>query len=247
MLVLGHYFDIVTMTSAEKLGFYVTPPHQCSYLPENEAITLFADPEFPKNMQLYSALMNYGFRRSGAHLYIPKCENCSACISIRIPVNDFIPSRIQKRILNKNSDLGVTQKPAEFNERHYELYKRYLSSRHPGGGMDNPSPEAYMEFLTARWSETVFFELTHNQQIIAIAVTDVLDDSLSAVYTFYDPNFANRSLGKFAILFQIIQTQILERKWLYLGYWIDNCRKMQYKSEFKPQELFFDGAWHHRR
>lgn len=232
------------MTSDQKLGFYATPPHQCSYLSDKEAITLFADPNFPKNMRLYSALMNYGFRRSGAHLYIPKCENCSACISLRIPANDFIPSRKHKRILAKNEDICITEKPAAFNQVHYDLYKKYLSERHPGGGMDNPTPDSYMEFLTASWSDTVFFEFSLDSKLIAVAVTDVLDDSLSAVYTFYDPDFASRSLGKFAILFQIIQTQFLQRKWLYLGYWIDNCKKMQYKSEFKPQELFYASAWH---
>lgn len=235
------------MTSDQKLGFYATPPHQCSYLSEKEAITLFADPNFPKNVRLYSALMNYGFRRSGTHLYIPKCENCNACISLRIPVNEFFLTRKHKRILVKNEDVCVKEKPAEFNSRHFELYEKYLSARHPGGGMDNPTPESYMEFLTANWSETIFFEFSLNNNLIAIAVTDVLDDALSAVYTFYDPNFANRSLGKYAILFQIIHTQLLERKWLYLGYWIENCKKMQYKSEFKPQELFYNSAWHIRR
>ncbi len=234
------------MTSDQKLGFYATPPHQCSYLPEREAITLFADPNFPKNMRLYSALMNYGFRRSGAHLYIPKCENCSACISVRIPVNDFTPTRSQKRILKKNNDLHVAEKPAEFNDNYFSLYKKYLSTKHPGGGMDNPTPDSFMDFLTANWSDTVFYEFTLNGQIKAVAVTDMLDDSISAVYTFYDPEMTDRSLGKFAILFQIIQAQILGKRWLYLGYWIKNCKKMEYKSDFKPQELFYDNAWHLR-
>ncbi len=232
------------MTSEQKLGFYATPPHQCSYLPDQQAITLFADPNFPKNMRLYSALMNYGFRRSGVHLYIPKCENCAACISLRIPVNEFMPTRSQKRILKKNSDLYVSEKPVKFSETHFNLYKKYLHAKHPGGGMDNPTPETFMEFLTANWSDTIFFEISLAGQVIAVAVTDILDDSLSAVYTFYDPEIPHRSLGKFAILFQIIQTQILDRKWLYLGYWIENCKKMEYKSEFKPQELFYNNAWH---
>ena len=114
------------MTAKQKIGFYATPPHQCSYLPEQQAITLFADPLFPKNMRIYSALMNYGFRRSGSHLYIPKCENCSACISIRIPVDKFIPTKAQNRILNKNKNLIIKETPAEFNYEHFKLYKKYL-------------------------------------------------------------------------------------------------------------------------
>jgi arginyl-tRNA--protein-N-Asp/Glu arginylyltransferase len=234
------------MTLDQKLGFYSTPPHQCSYLDKQEAITLFADPNFPKNMRLYSALKNYGFRRSGSHLYIPKCENCSACISLRIPVNDFSPNRGQKRIFSKNSDLQIIERPATFTHAHFELYKKYLSARHPGGGMDNPTPESFMDFLTAKWSDTVFFEFLLDGNAVAIAVTDILDDSLSAVYTFYNPDMLQRSLGKFAILFQIVQAQLLEKKWLYLGYWIEDCKKMQYKSEFLPQELFYNGEWHSR-
>ena len=234
------------MTAIQKLGFYATPPHQCSYLPDQQAITLFADPQFPKNMRLYSALMNYGFRRSGPHLYIPKCAQCTACVSVRIPVNEYSPSRTQKRILKKNKDLIITEKPAVFQQEHFELYKKYLSLRHSGGGMDNPTPDSFMEFLTAAWTDTIFYEMRIEGQLVAIAVTDMLDDALSAVYTFYDPEFQSRSPGIFAIQFQIIQANLLEKKWLYLGYWIENCVKMMYKSEFQPQQQFYDNAWHYR-
>jgi arginyl-tRNA--protein-N-Asp/Glu arginylyltransferase len=182
------------MTAKQKIGFYATPPHQCSYLPEQQAITLFADPLFPKNMRIYSALMNYGFRRSGSHLYIPKCENCSACISIRIPVDKFIPTKAQNRILNKNKNLIIKETPAEFNYEHFKLYKKYISMRHAGGGMDNPTPENYMEFLTTKWSDTVFFEIKIDNKLVAIAVTDILHDAFSAVYTFFDPDLKSRSL-----------------------------------------------------
>jgi leucyl-tRNA---protein transferase len=232
------------MTSAQKLGFYATPPHQCNYLADQQAVTLFADPQFPKNVRLYSALMDYGFRRSGQHLYIPKCEQCSACISVRIPVDEFNPSRIQKRIIKKNADLAITERPARFQEEYFELYQKYILLRHPGGGMDNPTPESFMEFLTSSWADTVFYEMRKDEKLVAIAVTDILDDALSAVYTFYDPEYKSRSPGKFAILFQIIQATLLGRKWLYLGYWINNCVKMKYKSEFQPQQHFYNNAWH---
>ncbi|MGY8813319.1 MAG: arginyltransferase [Gammaproteobacteria bacterium] len=234
------------MTAKQKIGFYATPPHQCSYLPEQQAITLFADPLFPKNMRIYSALMNYGFRRSGSHLYIPKCENCSACISIRIPVDKFIPTKAQNRILNKNKNLIIKETPAEFNYEHFKLYKKYISMRHAGGGMDNPTPENYMEFLTTKWSDTVFFEIKIDNKLVAIAVTDILHDAFSAVYTFFDPDLKSRSLGKFAIIFQIIEANLRNLSWLYLGYWIKNSDKMNYKSEFQPQQLFYNNSWHYQ-
>jgi leucyl-tRNA---protein transferase len=234
------------MSSIQNLCFYATPTHQCSYLPDQQAITLFADPKFPKNMRLYSTLINFGFRRSGQHLYTPKCENCNACISVRIPVKKFSPSRIQKRIMKKNNDITITEKSSDFSEEHFNLYKKYIAVRHPGGGMDNPTSDNYMEFLTAPWSDTVFFELKIDNKLVGVAVTDVLDDALSAVYTFYDPDFKSRSLGNFAIMFQIIQANILELKWLYLGYWIKESNKMNYKSEFQPQQLFFNNSWHNQ-
>ncbi|MGK0296512.1 MAG: arginyl-tRNA--protein-N-Asp/Glu arginylyltransferase [Gammaproteobacteria bacterium] len=231
------------MTSTQKLGFYSTPPHQCSYLPEQQAITLFADPQFPKNMRIYSTLMNNGFRRSGSHLYIPNCKNCSACISVRIPVDKFMPTRIQNRILKKNKDLIINETAAEFNIEHFNLYKKYISMRHAGGGMDNPTPENYMEFLTTKWADTVFFEMKVDNKLVAVAVTDILHDALSAVYTFFDPDLKSRSLGKFAIIFQIIEANLRDLSWHYLGYWIKSSDKMKYKSEFQPQQFFYNNCW----
>lgn len=232
------------MTSAQKLGFYATPPHKCSYLSGREAITLFADPHFPKSMRLYSALMEFGFRRSGPHLYIPKCEKCKACISIRIPVDKFIPNRNHRRIIRKNKDLVITQKPAAFRQDHFDLYSRYLARRHAGGGMDNPTPASYIDFLTAGWAETIFYEMKLEDRLVAVAATDVLNNALSAVYTFYEPELAERSLGKYSIFYQIMQARLLGLKWLYLGYWIKDSQKMKYKSEFKPHQQYNNNEWH---
>jgi len=232
------------MTSAQKLVFYATPPHDCNYLPERKAITLFADPKFPKNMQLYSTLADRGFRRSGTHLYIPHCTGCDACISVRIPVDQFKPSRSQKRTWQRNQDVVVKPLAAEFNTEHFALYKKYLAFRHPNGGMDNATEDAYMDFLTAAWSNTLFYEMRVSGKLLAVAVTDVMNDALSAVYTFYDPEESARSPGKFAILSQIRQAQLMGLTWLYLGYWISTCSKMEYKSEFRPQQIFQNNAWH---
>lgn len=233
------------MSVEQKLSFYATPPHDCNYLPGRSAITLFADPRFPKSTRLYTALADCGFRRSGEHLYIPHCENCSSCIPVRIPVNEFRPSRNQKRNWRTNQDLSIHRKEAVFDTEHYQLFEKYLSSRHAGGGMDNPTPESYMHFLTADWTKTVFYEIRNKKDntLVAVAVVDIMDNALSAVYTFYDPDYSRRSPGRFAILLQIEQAKKLDLQWLYLGYWIENCRKMSYKDEYQPLEYYRDNIW----
>lgn len=232
------------MTTQEKLGFYATPPHDCNYLPEREAITLFADPRFRKNSRLYAALAANGFRRSGEHLYIPYCRNCSACVPVRIPVAGFQPNRRQERCRRRNRDLIVTARTPEFQPEHFALYQRYLSARHAGGGMDDPTPGSYLEFLSASWSDTMFFEMRDAAGVlVAVSVVDAMPDALSAVYTFFDPAEAGRSPGTFAILFQVEEARRRNCAWLYLGYWIRECRKMRYKDEFQPLEYFHGGEW----
>ncbi len=232
------------MTSSEKLGFYATPPHRCNYLHDQQATTLFADPSFPKDKRLYSALTSSGFRRSGTHLYIPHCKGCTACISVRVPTDEFIPSRNQRRSWRKNADLEIKALPAVFQQEHFDLYREYLGIRHPEGGMDNPTPESYMEFLTAEWTDTIFYEMRAARKLVGIAVTDIMDDAFSAVYTFYDPTQSHRSPGRFAILYQIEQARIKGLKWLYLGYWIKQCNKMNYKSEYRPHQVYMNNNWY---
>ena len=229
--------------SIHSLGFYTTPTHTCSYFKDRQAITMFADPRFPKSGSLYSQLAKYGFRRSGKHIYQPHCEMCTACIPVRIPVNDFIPNRNQKRTLLKNKELKSNILPAGFHKEHFNLYKRYLEFKHPGGGMDNPSVESYTDFLFADWMETIILEIYLDQELLAIAVIDQLNDSLSAVYTFYNPEFTERSLGTYAILLEIEKARELGLKWLYLGYWINGCKKMSYKNNFNPLEYYINNAW----
>lgn len=232
------------MTStAEKLDFYITPPHHCSYLDNKLARTLFADPDFKKNTSIYSALAKQGFRRSGKHIYMPRCDQCSACIPVRIPVDEFKPRRSQKRNIRKNHDIDINVQPACFKHEHFDLFCKYINQRHSGGGMDNPTPDSYSDFLMADWINTFFIEFFIQGKLVAIAVTDQLDDSLSAVYTFFDPCFAQRGPGIFAILYQIEMARKTGRKWLYLGYWIKNCQKMHYKNSFKPLEYFTKGRW----
>ena len=204
---------------------------------------MFVDPRVRPDQASYTLLSQHGFRRSGSHVYRPRCQQCSACIPIRIPVNDFRASRSQRRTLNRNNDLRVLQKPAQYEEEHFLLYAKYIEQRHHGGGMENPDPTSYMDFLTASWAETFFLEIRSQQELIAVAVIDVLEDGLSAVYTFFDQNAEKRSPGRFAILKEIELTQQSGLQWLYLGYWIEQCRKMSYKTDFSPHQKFIDGVW----
>ncbi len=230
-------------SQSQKLRFFITPPHKCNYIENREATSLFADPIFPKDKSLYSALVVNGFRRSGEHLYRPYCSSCSECVPVRIPVHKFTLNRNQKRTWNKNQDLTVIEKEANFYVEHFELYEKYLSRRHPDGGMDNPTKEAYKSFLWASWSDTRLFEFRLEDKLVAVAVIDRLNHALSAVYTFFDPDLNKRSLGKFVILYLINLAKQQNCIWLYLGYWISGCSKMNYKIEYQPIECFINDEW----
>ncbi|OQW91562.1 MAG: arginyltransferase [Beggiatoa sp. IS2] len=232
------------MNSCTHFNLYATPPHECSYLPERQATTVFMDPRFPKDIFLYETLSEHGFRRSGEHLYRPHCHGCSACIPVRIPVQTFTLRRIQRRIWEKNKDLIVTATTHAFELEHFNLYYRYLESRHKGGGMDNPTPEGYLQFLTSAWSDTVFYEFRLKRQLLAVAVVDYLGSSLSAIYTFFDPAYSSRSLGVYAVLWEIEEARRMQFDWIYLGYWIKECKKMSYKAEYQPLEYYWQGHWY---
>ena len=231
------------MTSLTRLKFYATQPHSCSYLPDQLATTLFLDPVEPIDEPLYGELSSLGFRRSGDHLYRPHCTGCSSCIPVRIPAQAFRPNRQQKRVLKRNADLTVTVQRPQLTDEYYALYARYISLRHADGDMYPPSPEQFLNFLARDWPFSVFYEFRLAERLMAVAVTDVLPNGLSAVYTFYDPDEEARSLGRYGILWQLKETQRLERAALYLGYWIKDCRKMNYKTEYRPIELLINHRW----
>ena len=231
------------MTSPPRLRFYATRGHPCSYLAGQEATTVFVDPGYPKNSALYTLLSRVGFRRSGAHIYRPECARCDACIPVRIPVARFRPRRVHRRIRAANGDLAFRVRPARFVSEHFELYRRYISARHAGGGMDDPSPGQYRNFLTSAWCDTLFFEYSLDTTVVAVSVIDRLTDAFSCVYTFFDPTHERRSLGTYAILHAIEVAQRHSLAWLYLGYYIAESPKMRYKAEYRPQERFVGGQW----
>ncbi|TVS16844.1 MAG: arginyltransferase [Gammaproteobacteria bacterium] len=231
------------MTDLAQLKFFATPKHACSYLEQREATTLFVDPAAPIDNPLYSALSSMGFRRSGRHIYRPHCESCSACIPIRVPVSRFDARRSQRRVWMRNQDLSVRLTAPELTAENYALYARYINQRHADGDMHPPSPEQFRSFLLCDWSDTRFVEFRDRDRLLAVAVMDQIQDGLSAIYTFFDPEVQSRSLGVHAVLWQIAHAEELRLPFLYLGYWIKQCQKMNYKSSYRPLEMFIGERW----
>lgn len=231
------------MTTLSDLKVFTTHPHQCSYLEEQQATTLFIDPATDLDVPTYSQLADAGFRRSGPHIYRPNCGDCNACISVRVPVAEFKPSRNQRKIINRNSDLKAIEIDNIQSDECYQLYHRYICARHRDGDMYPPTPEQYESFLSNELGNTRYFGLFQDSKLVAVAVTDVLENGLSAIYTFFDPDHSKRSLGSYAILWQIKKGIELELPYLYLGYWIKQCQKMSYKSDYRPLQLLVNNRW----
>jgi len=231
------------MTELARLKFYATQPHTCSYLPDEQATTLFLDPSQPMDPGVYADLSELGFRRSGDHLYRPHCQRCNACVPARIPAARFLPNRQQKRILKRNADITVTAARPRFTEEYFDLYKRYIDQRHADGDMYPPSRDQFSTFLVRDLPFSRFYEFRLGNRLLAVAVTDLLPNGLSAVYTFYEPEQERRSLGRFAILWQITEALRLDLGAVYLGYWIKNCKKMNYKTQYRPIELLINQRW----
>ena len=230
----------------EEIGekqFYLTPAHECSYLERRTANTLFLDPRDTHSSSTYLNLTRLGFRRSGGHLYRPHCRACNACVPTRIPVDGFVPNRRFRRVLRTNADIEIRIEPAVDDRATYALYDRYISLRHRDGDMYPPSIDQFRSFLFASWSETRFVSSYLDDRLVAIAVTDVLEEGLSAIYTFFEPDLVSRSLGVFSILQQIELCRRIGAPYLYLGYWIKESPKMRYKADYKPIEVYTDGRW----
>lgn len=231
------------MTNPEALKFFQTPDHACSYLPEQQASTVFADPDAIITTTLYTQLSQLGFRRSGPHLYRPHCNACNACVPVRLPVVAFAAKRRHQRVLTRNQDLSKQQLTPHNSDEIWALYERYINHRHSDGDMYPADREQFVGFLVTGRPEARFTEYRLGAQLIAVAVSDQLDDGLSAIYTFFDPDHARRSLGTFAILDLIQQTLTSALPYLYLGYWIHGSDKMRYKAEFRPQERLTTTGW----
>jgi len=227
-----------------KLGITKTFP--CNYLPEQEERLLIAVDERLQNNNSYSWLMTQGFRRSGEQSYRPHCPNCNACQSIRVLVPEFAPSKSQKRSLKRNQHFVVKQSK-QLKDSYYPLYESYINTCHQDGTMYPANFEQFKSFLSCNLTQQIFIETWHEEngskQLICVAVTDVLSNGLSAVYTFYHPDYKANGLGIFSILTQLRLCEEQALPYLYLGYQIDDCQKMNYKNRYLPYERFIDGHW----
>ena len=216
----------------------LTPPHPCDYLPGQQSRSLVVMDEEALSPRAYEFLLAQGFRRSGSHAYRPWCDHCRQCVAARIPVDSFRPNRSQRRIQRRNADLQASWKKADrLDDEQWALYHRYLQARHGEGEMARAGRAASDDFLFSPWAETRLLELRLEGELVAVAVTDEQPRSFSALYTFFAPGHARRSLGTQAILQQIDTARSEGKSWLYLGYWIAPCRKMSYKANFLPVEV----------
>lgn len=237
------------MTDLSQLKFFLTKTHPCSYLPGQEATTLFLDPQTTPTPHLHTELSQRGFRRSGDYLYTPHCATCHACLPTRVEVACFKPDRRFRRISALNRDLHVRVEPptSPVPPHIYDLYASYIEQRHKDGDMFPPSQDQFDQFLPSHWANTRFvcFYATKDEteHLLAVAVTDYLEDGLSAVYCFFDPSEAQRSLGTFAILWQINECRRLGLPFLYLGYLVRESRKMAYKEDFAPLQILTNEGW----
>lgn len=241
--------------SLQKLQFYVTTGYSCGYLPNKLAQSLIAAPQHLVNANVYSGLIQQGFRRSGKFAYRPHCETCRECVPVRIMIDQFTPNRSQKRAFKQHQNLIIRILPVDFHEEHYALYMQYQRARHDDGikldaGADKETEiEQYRNFLCQTNVESVLVEFRdpEKNKLVMVSVIDIVRDGISAVYTFYDTDVSDQqkhpSYGTYNVVWQAMWAKSLKLPYLYLGYWIKDSPKMAYKQNFKPLEKLIDGEW----
>jgi len=233
-----------TELTFKTLQFYSTASYPCSYLQDREARSQVAAPTHLIDATTYSRLVEQGFRRSGMFTYRPNCDACRACLPIRVDAGGFRPNRSQRKVWRRHQSLRASNAPLEFQPEHFALYRRYVSTRHAGAGMDDDSQTQYSQFLLTSRVDSTLIEFRDPQDVLRmVSIIDILDNGLSAVYTFFDPDEHARGLGTYAILQQIEWARRSRLPHLYLGYWIDGHRKMDYKRRYRPLECFDGRRW----
>lgn len=224
----------------QPLKIFPTGMHPCSYLPGLIARNAVVDPDYEMTPDIYDYLISSGFRRSGDQVYRPYCHTCEECVTTRIPVAEFARSRSQKRNWRQNKDLTVKVHRGEFRDAYLPIYQRYLESRH-----NSKDFEGVEKFLVADWCDIQFIEFYAEDELLGVAVIDVVKSGFSAVYTFFDPkeSVSKRGLGVYAVLWQIEYAKEQQREFVYPGFWVKDCRKMNYKTNYQPIEGLKKGQW----
>ncbi|NWL16099.1 arginyltransferase [Pseudoalteromonas sp. Scap03] len=221
----------------------LSQPFECSYLPDRqEQLLVILDPSCYSSNK-FESLLGLGFRRSGNQIYRPHCPICSACSSVRVLADEFIPTKSQKRKLNKAKNRFEVKYSQVEREQYYPLYSKYISLRHQDGSMYPPDKSQFQSFLFCSWLTITFIELWDQENLVAVAVTDCMDNAISAIYTFFDPDYEHFSLGTVMILQQLKFAKQQRKQFVYLGYQIDECDKMKYKTQFLPAQKQLNDQW----
>jgi len=223
-------------------NYFITPEYKCNYLPEKVAKSKVLMNDF-NIKDAFSDFLAYGYRRSGHNVYIPNCKNCKECIPIRININDFFLQKSHKRLLKKNKDLTFRLLPLHFDQEHFQLYQSYQNIKHPNGGMNFKNNKLYCQYLLETNVESKILEFRRDNELKIVCIFDIGENSLSAVYTFYDPFEKKNSLGTFSILRLLKMGHSLKKKYLYLGYYIKTNPKMSYKVNFNSLEFLIKNQW----
>ncbi|SMC66970.1 arginyltransferase [Polynucleobacter kasalickyi] len=233
----------------KSLQFYATSPYACSYLPNLEARSQVVTPAQFITTEVYNNLILAGFRRSGHFTYRPYCDHCKACIASRVRVDQFKATRSQKRAFHKHQHLTAHILPLQFVAEHFQLYQQYLATRHTP--MDDQTPptstsdeeEQYRQFLIQSHIDSYLVEFREGSTLRMVSVIDQVKDGISSVYTFFDTTLAHSSFGTYGILWQIEYAKKLKLPYVYLGYYIEQSKKMSYKMQYQPLEGLIDNQW----
>lgn len=235
--------DIDEQESAVKF-YQQAEDSACSYLADENSNSIFLDPEHEPDNHLINTLHLNGFRRSGQLIYRPHCQSCQQCMSCRVINDQFQLSKNQKKAMSRNKELTMHWRPSGLYPEHFELYQRYINDRHKDGSMYPASQEQYQGFIVEGVGNHKFLEFFDaDKKLVACCVVDFFDDGLSAVYSYYDPDLAPKSVGRFIIVSLILLSQQYNLPHTYLGYWIQDSDKMRYKQEYQPLQIFNGSQW----
>ncbi|MGF1750544.1 MULTISPECIES: arginyltransferase [Vibrio] len=227
--------------ASQQIRIGLTTNQPCSYIKEQEERVAIVLEKYCHDEEHFEMLLANGFRRSGDVIYKPQCDHCQSCQALRVAIPEFEASRSQKRLLSKSTHLSWTIK-TELDEGWFELYAKYINARHTSGSMYPPKKEQFFDFAKCGWMTMHFLHIYEGETLVGIAITDILENSASAFYTFFDPDVP-LSLGTLAVLFQVQYCQLYNKQWLYLGYQIDQCSAMNYKTRFQRHQRLVNQRW----